>query len=311
MRIVIGYDGSTCADAAVEDLGRAGLPADTEAVVLSAADLLVEVPYAGCEAPDSPYHSVPADIVREAREACAEAMTKARETAAHGADLVSSTFASWKVTSQAVADSPYWSLIASGEEPHADLIVVGSHGRSLVGRLMLGSVSQNVLQHARCSVRIGRCDQGASGPDPSRPTRLILAVDGSTDAAHAIAAVGERSWPAGTEVHVVTAVDLRLVAGDFEGWSAAEGGEFPLSHVARRRAFNVARELREAGLAAEPFVVEGDPKRVVLHEAERWGADCIFLGARGHSRRERFLLGSVSAAVAARAHCSVEIVRRP
>ena len=46
-----------------------------------------------------------------------------------------------------------------------------------------------------------------------------------------------------------------------------------------------------------------------LEEAERWGADCIFLGAKGHSRFERLLLGSVSTAVSARAHCSVEVVR--
>ena len=110
---------------------------------------------------------------------------------------------------------------------------------------------------------------------------------------------------------MVTAVDLPLIAGDFVGWAVAAGGEFPLTPGARGRAHRVTRELREAGLAAEPFVVEGDPKRVLLHEAERWGADCIFVGAKGHSRRERFLLGSVSAAVAARARCSVEIVRRP
>jgi nucleotide-binding universal stress UspA family protein len=54
---------------------------------------------------------------------------------------------------------------------------------------------------------------------------------------------------------------------------------------------------------------EGDPKHVLLDEAEQWGADCLFVGARGLSRIERFLLGSVSAAVAARAQCSVEVVR--
>jgi nucleotide-binding universal stress UspA family protein len=56
----------------------------------------------------------------------------------------------------------------------------------------------------------------------------------------------------------------------------------------------------------------GDPKRVLVRHAEEFGADCIFTGATGFSSRaERFLLGSVSAAVAARAHCSVEVVRAP
>jgi nucleotide-binding universal stress UspA family protein len=64
-------------------------------------------------------------------------------------------------------------------------------------------------------------------------------------------------------------------------------------------------------VTAEAVLLDGDANRELVREAQRWGADCIFLGAKGHSRRERFLLGSVSAAVAARAHCSVEIVRRP
>ena len=44
-------------------------------------------------------------------------------------------------------------------------------------------------------------------------------------------------------------------------------------------------------------------------EAEKWGADCIFVGARGLNGLERLLLGSVSTAVASYAHCSVEVVR--
>jgi nucleotide-binding universal stress UspA family protein len=71
-----------------------------------------------------------------------------------------------------------------------------------------------------------------------------------------------------------------------------------------------ADELRPAGLKATAMVKEGDPKRVRVAHAEQWGADCIFVGSVGFSNRfEGFMLGSVSAAVAARAHCSVEVVR--
>jgi len=56
---------------------------------------------------------------------------------------------------------------------------------------------------------------------------------------------------------------------------------------------------------------EGDPKHELPKAAEEWGADCIFVDSAGFSIRfERFVLGSVSAAVAARAHCSVEVVTR-
>ncbi|MEP6789432.1 MAG: universal stress protein, partial [Acidobacteriota bacterium] len=56
----------------------------------------------------------------------------------------------------------------------------------------------------------------------------------------------------------------------------------------------------------------GDPKEAIADEAARWNADTIFVGPHcSPNSFERFLVGSVSAAVAARAHCSVEVVRRP
>jgi nucleotide-binding universal stress UspA family protein len=68
--------------------------------------------------------------------------------------------------------------------------------------------------------------------------------------------------------------------------------------------------LQAAGLRTMAEVIEGEPKSVLVRIAEEWRADCIFLGATGLSNRlERFLLGSVAGAVAARAQCLVEIVR--
>jgi nucleotide-binding universal stress UspA family protein len=69
--------------------------------------------------------------------------------------------------------------------------------------------------------------------------------------------------------------------------------------------------LRSAEIRVSCVVREGDPKRELPKAAEEWGAECIFVGSAGFSNRfERFVLGSVSAAVAARAHCSVEVVRK-
>jgi nucleotide-binding universal stress UspA family protein len=81
--------------------------------------------------------------------------------------------------------------------------------------------------------------------------------------------------------------------------------------LAQSIADSLAEKLRAAGLIATAIASEGDPKRVLLDEAEEWQADCIFVGARGLRRIARFLLGSVSAGVAAQANCSVEVVRTP
>jgi nucleotide-binding universal stress UspA family protein len=74
-----------------------------------------------------------------------------------------------------------------------------------------------------------------------------------------------------------------------------------------------AKALRDdlgESVTVSAIIGNGDPKQVLVRHAEEFGADCIFTGATGFSNRiERFVLGSVSAAVAARAHCSVEVVR--
>ena len=67
--------------------------------------------------------------------------------------------------------------------------------------------------------------------------------------------------------------------------------------------------LREAGLSTSAEMGEGQPDKVLVEMAGEWGADAIFVGARGHRFMERILLGSVSSALATHAHCSVEVVR--
>ena len=59
-------------------------------------------------------------------------------------------------------------------------------------------------------------------------------------------------------------------------------------------------KLRDADLAVSSVVKESDPRLVLKDEAEKWGADSIFVGARGLSRSDRFLVGGVSSALAAR-----------
>jgi len=317
MRILIGYDGSACADAAVDDLKRSGLPDGSEARAVCVAHIWTEPPggYAGGDYEELyPLHP---DYLRRLP---AEAMEEAKALAETAAGKISRRFPTWKTEGLAVADSPQGSLVGTADQWPADLIVVGSHGRSALGRLVMGSVSQNVVTHARCSVRVGRASRGVQGGDsvappdpPVAPVRLVIGVDGSPDAARAVGAVAARVWPRESKALVVSVLDgylSTLVASPLAvsgGWS-----EFPRGHgppTARMAAERAADRLREVGLAAEAVVREGDPKRVLLDEATNFGADCIVVGAKGHGRLERLLLGSVSAAIAARAHCSVEVVR--
>jgi nucleotide-binding universal stress UspA family protein len=216
------------------------------------------------------------------------------------------------VQAEGLYGSPAREVIRLADEWEPDLVVVGSHGHSALGRLVLGSVSQKVLTEARTSVRVAR---GRVEVEP-KPVRVVVGVDGSPGSEAAVREVAARCWPPGSEARVVV-VDDPLVPSPFgqlippvTRW-VEESNREERAWV-QKMADETAKRLRRAELMVSSSVVEGDPKRVLVEEAERWGADCIFVGSNGFGNRlERFLLGSVSAAVAARAHCSVEVVRGP
>jgi nucleotide-binding universal stress UspA family protein len=285
MKLLIAYDGSSCADAALEDLLRAGLPRQSEATVLSVAEMSLPVLVSGGPGEERIVAAYPVSLDKTeslARTACAR---------------VQSYFPGWTVKAEARSGSPAGVLIEIADQWRPDLIVVGSHGRSALGRFMLGSVSQKIVTEAHCSVRVARGrDSGVQSPP-----RLLIGVDGSSDARAAVEMVTKRIWPVDTEARAVIALDdvVSQVIDQVEG-----------GHVWIHETLEHAGEkLRVAGLTVSSLIKKGDPKSVLAAESENWGADCIFVGARGLGRFERFRLGSVSAATAARAHCSVEVVR--
>ncbi len=315
MRILIGYDGSDCADAAVYDLRRAGLPADVEAMVFTAVDLTPHLPPSCYQPADPATEAAEPQIIRNARLLARAAIREAKATAERGVERVRAEFPDWKVHADTTPDyAPYRALVVKAEKWRPDLVVVGSHGRSAAGRALLGSVSTKVLSHAHCSVRIARFREDA-GRVAGDPVRLVLGVDGSADSAAAASAVADRVWPQGTEVRVVTALDRRLsmalaFAPPPPVWAPGIKQDWDDRTRARHIVEEVAKELRRGGLIATAVVGDGEPKQVLLREAEQFAADCVFVGAQGHSALDRFLLGSVSAAVATRASCSVEVVRQ-
>lgn len=307
MKVLIGYDGSECSDAAIEDLRIAGLRTTADALLMTIADVFVPPPIT--EADDIFPMQVPHGV-KLAHERAERKLKQASAMAAQAAEKIKGMFPAWDVSHDAVADSPAWALIRKADEWKSDLVVVGAHGHSVLGgRLILGSVSQRVLYEASCSVRIARNRR----TDASSPIRILIGVDNSAYSNAAVETVFSRSWPKGTEVRLLAVVDTVMAitpdpsqpailkwieVSDEENWDEV------------RQIFKPSAEkLRSVGLDAAVMIRRGSPADEIVDEAETWSADCIFVGAKGTSGIERLLLGSVSSAVSARAHCSVEVVR--
>ena len=310
MKILIAYDGSECADSAIADLANAGLPADADAEVVSVAEAWLPPP------PISSYDLVGSEDVAEsvashehARQWQTDSAEVARSLAHEAGQRIKSMFPGWRINAHGCFGSPSTEVLSRAEEWSADLIVAGSHGRSLIGRLILGSVSNRVLSEAHCSVRVARGKPGRT----QSPIRILVCVDGSAGADAAVASAASRYWPAGTEATVlivcdpVTPTAVGSLLPPVTSWAAAFNDE-QKADAEKTIQPSVAR-LQSAGVAVTGIVRIGDPRWVILKEAEELNIDSLFVGARGLSRIERFLLGSVSSAVASRAHCSVEVVR--
>ena len=132
---------------------------------------------------------------------------------------------------------------------------------------------------------------------------ILIAYDGSSESQDAVTAVAQRRWPAGAQAWLITALDIRLSA-TFPTF----GDDDPIKPL-ERQARSDAKMLREAGLDAVCELRPGYPNRLLIQEAQAKDADCLFVGARGITRLQRFLMGTVSSAVVARAHCTVEVIR--
>ena len=280
-KLLIGYDGSPCSDAALTDLKRAGLPRQVEALVATVVDVFLPPDEVADDELVSP---AAAAMMAHCHDTAAKTVQQALAVANQGVGRLRSDFPDWDIKAVASAESPSWGLIKLAADFDPDLIVVGSHGHSTAGgRLIMNSVSLRVLYEASCSVRVARCaaDQGDG------PVRIVIGFDGTSASDAAVDSVASRSWPVGSEVRVITAREASR----------------PEERAVR------LEKLRAAGLISSEISRNGEPAHVLVAEASEWGADSIFVGTRNLHGFQHLLQGSVSSALAAHARCSVEVVR--
>jgi len=272
--VLLAYDSSAGAEGALGDLSRAGLPTDVSAVVLTIAD--VHVPEGGTPGPKAE-----------------EELQKAQKRVEYAAGRLKGLEPKWEVEPVVTVGSPSQVIVQEARDRNADLLVMGASGHNALHRLFLGSVSAKVAAEAPCSVRLFR-----PHTEPGfQHLRIVLAVDGSAGSESAVAAALARTWPRGSGFHVVAVMDSRLesaATGDPEKWA--------LDLVQ-----STALRIRQAGFFAEPHVLKGDPKKLLVRHAEDWAAHTVFLGATSSEHSPG--LGTVASALVSRAHCSVEIVR--
>ena len=146
MKILLAVDGSQCSDAAIREVIKRPWPPQSEVRIVTA----VEIPMiigVGLEPWPANYYE---ELQKTACEAAKTIIDKAVRKLSEASDKT------LKITHEIIGGPPSQVIVEEAQKWEADLIVMGSRGLGAWNRLLLGSVSNAVVHHAKCSVEIVR-----------------------------------------------------------------------------------------------------------------------------------------------------------
>ena len=281
--IVVGVDGSDHSAAALRWAAREADRRGHDPVAVLVWDLFNQHHADGTHRFDPEYGTDQAD-----------AALAAAVEAALGADAAAT------VVRRVVCDLPAPGLLSAADG--ADLLVVGARGVGGFRGLLLGSVSQQCLHHARVPIAIVRADSAEAGGRE----RVVVGVDGSEPSEAALRWALDEGAAHKAVVQVVHAWETPVIYRSGGGVSGSEMGG--VESGAHRLVDDMIERLDEtaASVEVERTVVPGGPASSLLDAAE--GADLVVVGRRGLGGFGRLLLGSVSEHVARHAPCPVVVV---
>jgi len=206
------------------------------------------------------------------------------------------------VETAVLTGSPAEAILGHAADHDVDLVCMGTHGRSGLGRYLTGSVAERVLRQASVPVMTVRAtDEGdAAGYD-----ELLVPTDGSERAEAAVEhalAIAERF---DSRVHVVSVVNVGDIATGSE-MGIPDGLLAELEAGASDATESVANEARAAGLDAVTSVSVGRPKRDLLAYVEDNDIDLVCMGTHGRTGLNRVLVGSTAEALVR--HCTIPVL---
>lgn len=205
------------------------------------------------------------------------------------------------VTGVVIAGPPAKTLVDLS--PDAAFVVVGTHDKHGLSGMLLGSVSRQIMTHAKCPVVVVR------EPADEQAKEVVVGIDGSPQSVKALDFAFDHASRAGLSLRVIHAWELPSVIAtttspnfsapeilhDFKGVAARRTAEVLAGH---------REKWPEVRVTADPE--QGVPARRLVEASEH--AALVVVGSRGHGGFAGLMLGSVSHYVGHHAHCPVAIV---
>jgi nucleotide-binding universal stress UspA family protein len=296
MRIVIAVDPSAEAGGVAQGLSIFPLMDPLDVVLVSALD----VPRPPLTSPGPTarrlYQGAIAGLRREAQKEAEGAVETLRAALRPRAATVAVRI---------VDGRPVPVILHAARSWNADLIVVGASRRGVVSRVVLGSVSDEVVRAAFCPVLVVK-------RHVARFDRMLVATDGSLHAEAALRFVAALPVPATVELRVCAVSEMPDVVSPPGGDRRAT--LLLLTETEQRTAVQaVTRALEILTALSCPMqssTRHGDAGRELVDEVRRWVPDLLVLGARGRTAGSHVALGRVAESLLRQVQCSTLVYRR-
>jgi nucleotide-binding universal stress UspA family protein len=201
-------------------------------------------------------------------------------------------------------------ILAQADVQKADLVVIGSHGRSGFERLLLGSITEKVLRKATCPVMVVPRRAGdASSPGAAHFGQIVCPVDFSDSSLTALTyaiSLAEEADAHLTVLHVV-----EIPAGLYEASAVFDVAEFRVAAEAasRKRLNELIPDSVRAYCEVETVVSEGRTSREIVRLAAERKSDLIVMGVHGRGAVDLMVFGSNTHRVIQSASCPVLTMR--
>ena len=199
-------------------------------------------------------------------------------------------------------------ILAEQADVGADLMVLGTHGRSGFQHMILGSITEKVIRNVKCPTLVvpPRAPDVAPGA-PVRLTRILCPIDFSDSSMKAFAQARAMAEETGARLTAIAVVDIAYELRDSSMLASID-----VESIARATESETRRRL--AGLVGhgaktiDAVVASGPAPATVLERAAQEGTDLIVMGVHGRGALDLRLFGSTTHQVIRRATCPVLVI---
>jgi nucleotide-binding universal stress UspA family protein len=221
------------------------------------------------------------------------------------------------VKAQVIIGDEAKDIVATITEEHADLIVMTTHGRTGLMRLLMGSMATTILKHAPCPLVIIRPNETEENlPTLSRLEQIVVTLDGTVEAEIILEPVVEIARQVGAKLNIVRVVMpfVPVNIGDMEaGYSGFDIEKVTETWIAEAEDYiaEIRSRLNKQGINCEAKVLVGMPSDKILDFIEEIKPQMVAMATHARGNLEQIVIGSVADEVLRKCNLPVLMMHMP